>query len=274
MNDLAELGNQGRRLVEQHVPPEALSQAFAIGVALLVIGAVIAVLGARLMRPVLTVAFGVAGAWLAGRLGQRVNVPITVMVVLAALLAGGIGYALHRLWVGLLVAVVASGVALSVFGHQRILPEVQVFQEVHATAAAGEAGTDFTLPTPEEQLAYNHPSPETWARDFWAHLTARDADIRGKMAVIGVGAAVVGLLLGLVATRGALIVCTALVGTSLVMGGLSLVVSEAAPQIHASALESPRLLAWAWAGLLVASVVLQALLNRRPPVRPVLEPAG
>jgi hypothetical protein len=249
-----------------------LPQALAIGIGLLAVGVVIAVLGARLVRPVVTIAFALAGVWLASRFASQINLPVPVTLALVALLVGGFGYVLHRLWVGLFIAAMSAVVALSAFGYRDILPEVPVFQEFHASAAADDTDLDFTLLTPDEQLAYNHPSPETWARDFWAHLSSRHADIRGKMAVIGVGAALAGLLIGLVATRGALIVCTALLGTSLVMSGLSLVVSRTAPEVHASALERPELLAGACVGLLATSIVIQGLLNRRPPDRPVLEP--
>ena len=273
MNDLSELVDQGRMFAEQHVPAEVLSQAVPVGAALLAVGVLISVLGARLVRPVVTLAFAGAGAALAMRYAHLVDVPLPVTGLVAAVVLGGVGYALHRLWVGLLIAVVASSLALSVFGYYRIVPELPAFQETYAPDVAADAAGEFALLDPSGQAEYNFRSPKTWARDFWAHLTSRQADIGGKIAVIVAGAALVGLLFGLLATRGALIACTALVGTSLVMSGVSLLVSRLAPDIHASAVGQPRLVAGAWAGLLLASLVLQALLNRRAAARPVLEAA-
>ena len=273
MYDLSELVDQGRLFAEQHVPAEVLTRVVPVGVAVVAAGVLISVLGARLVRPVLTLAFFGAGAAVAGRYANMVDIPPPVTMLLGGVLLGCFGYVLYRLWVGLLIAGVVVTVAMSVFGYYRILPEVPAFEAIASPTEVDDSAVEFALLEPGEQIEYNQRSPETWARDFWAHLTSRQADIGNKMAVIGAVAALAGLLLGLLATRGALIACTALVGTSLVMSGASLLASRLAPQIYTSALEQPRLVTGAWVGLLIASLVLQGLLNRRPPARPVLEPA-
>ncbi len=279
MTGLNEILEQARLFAEQHVPPEVFSQAVPAAIAVVAVGVLISVLGARLVRPVVTLAFALVGAAAAWRLSQHLappwpaNIPAPVAITLGGLVAGLFGYALHRLWVGLLIAAVSASIALSAFGYYRILPEIPAYQELSNPTLADNDRTEFVLLDAADQAQYAQRDPQTWAKDFWAHLTARHADIGGKTAVVGAGAALVGLLLGLLATRGALILCTALVGTLSVLAGVSVVVARMAPEVHSSALQHPRLIAASWAGLLVCSLVLQGLLNRRPPAHPTLESA-
>lgn len=255
---------QGRIFAEQHIPTEVMTQTVPMGIVILGFGVVLSVMGARLVRPVLTFGLGLAGALAAYRFAYLIDVPVPVTIIATGLIVGGIGFWLHRLWVGIIVAMLASSVALSVFGYYRVLPELDHYAQTHPSSITSTATGEFTLPDPVQQVAYGQPSPKTWAKDFWAHLTASQLDVDKKIAVIGAGAALFGLLLGLLATRGALIVCTALIGTSMVASGLTLIATSVSPETYASALDRPRLLAGAWAGLLCTSLVIQALLNRRP----------
>ena len=93
-------------------------------------------------------------------------------------------------------------------------------------------------------------------------------------AVIGIVAALLGLLLGAVATRPALIVCTALFGTALVGSGLAALAAALVPDHYHSALNHPGWLGGAGAVLLLASLVLQTALTRPPPASPAAAPAS
>jgi len=272
MEGFTQILEQARRFAEQHVPTEALSASVPTALLLISAGVVLGVLGARLIRPLLAVAFGAAGAFAAGRLACAQGLPVPVLAILGAALAGGLGYLLHRLWVGVGVGMLLAVVALSVFGYHRVLPEVVEYQQV--TVVTGVDGVaEFVLPEPPAEGGVVGPGPEQWARDFWAHLTRRHSDVNRQVAAIGTAAALLGLLVGTLATRFALIVSTALVGTSLVASGAALLTAEVFPTVYQSALEQPRMLYGAGGGLLLISVVLQAMLNRRPPQQPALEPA-
>jgi len=272
MNDWRDILDQGRLLVEQHVPTDALPPAVPAAVLVLLLGVGISVLGARLARPVLTTVFGVAGAFLAGRYAWGLDVPTILPVVIAAVVVGGIGYLLYRLWIGVAASVVLVLVAWSIFGYCRIWPEAVSYNETNPIVAPISAGAEFTLPDAVQQQKYNNAKPDEWARDFWAHLTGRQADVQTTVIAIGAAAALVGLLLGVLATRAALIVCTALVGTSLAVAGCLALASVLFPEYCQSALDSPRLLGGAGAGLLASSLLLQALLTRRSPARPATAP--
>ena len=90
MDGWSDIAEQGRRLVEQHLPAEAILPVAPVAIVALLVGVMVAVLGARLARPTLTAGFGLAGAAIAGRLAQQFGLPVfgpllIVSMVLAAL---------------------------------------------------------------------------------------------------------------------------------------------------------------------------------------------
>lgn len=264
MDGFSQALQQGQSFAEQHIPAEVMGQTVPLGIVILGFGVLVSVLGARLVRPVLTLALGLAGALAAYRFAHHLDVPVPVTIIVTGILVGGLGFWLHRFWVGIIVSLLASSVALSVFGYYQVLPELNEYVQTHPGSITSLSIGEFTLPDPAEQGSYSRPSPKTWAKDFWAHLTASQINVDKKIAVIGAGAAIIGLFLGLLATRGALIVCTALIGTSMVASGLTLIATTVSPEAYASALNRPQLLGGAWLGLLCASLIIQALLSRRP----------
>ena len=273
MDGLPEMLEQGRRFAEQHVPPESLPPPVPVALMVLLAGIVIGVLGAKLARPALTAAFGIGGAVAAGELARAFELPLAFTVIIGALLIGVIGFCLHRLWVGLATSFVLVAVVLSIFGYYRILPEAVTFNQTYPAVVSGAADAEFALPDAEQRAEYNRRSPQKWARDFWAHLTHRQADVEERIAVIGAAAALAGLLLGVLATRLAWVACSALVGTSLVASGAMALAATLVPDHYRAALDNPRWLVAAGVGLLLCSLLLQALLNRRSPPRPTTVPA-
>jgi hypothetical protein len=177
MGSLTQILDQVNRFAEQHLPAEALEPVVPAAIMVVATGVVISVLGARLIRPALTAGFGVGGAVAGGQFACATGLPVPVTVVIGALIAGGVGYVLHRLWVGAGAAVVLAILAVSVFGYLRILPEVETFQPEGIAATVEGAAADFELLDPDEQEAYLDQSLGEWARGFWAHLTGQQPDV-------------------------------------------------------------------------------------------------
>ncbi|HUU81939.1 MAG TPA: hypothetical protein VM243_00420 [Phycisphaerae bacterium] len=273
MNGLSQILEQVNRFAEQHVPAEMLQPVVPAAVLLLAVGVVISVLGAKLTRPALTAGFGVCGAMAGGKFACLTGLPVPITVIGAALIAGGVGFLLYRLWIGVGAAIILAVIALSAFGYVRILPELDTFQPAGITAAADGAAVAFELPEPEEQAAYLQESPQEWLHSFWNHVTSRQPSVQTKLATITAGAALLGLLLGAILARPTLILYTSLAGTALVISGLGLLTANLHPELYRSALDHPRLLAGAGIGLLLSSLVLQARLFRRPPAPPPSQPA-
>ncbi len=268
MDGMGELINQGQQLAEQlaeqHVPSAWIANALPVGLVVVAIGIVVSVLGARMIRPALTVVFGIGGAIAAGRFAYAVDVPWPVTVLVSGLIAGLVGHFLHRLWVGAVASLVVASLALSVFGYYEVLPELQAFQANHPAAVSVDSAATFNLLPPEEQAEYSKESVRDWAGGFWNHLNVKQAGVDRRIALIGAIAGLVGLIIGIVATKGALIFGTALMGTSLLATGATMVMGASAPEVYASALASPRLIGGGIASLFLCSLVVQAMLNRRP----------
>lgn len=272
MSGLSQILEQASRFAEQHVPAEAVEPVVPAAILIVAAGVVISVLGAKLIRPTLTAGFGVGGALAGGQFAYLTGLPAPVTVIVAGVLAGGIGYFLHRLWVGVGAAIVLAGIAVAVFGYFRILPEVDTFQPAGTAPTAEGPAADFELLDPGQQEAYLQQSPEKWARQFWTHLTSRQPHVETRLGTIAAAAGLLGLLLGAILTRPTLIMYTSLVGTSLVALGLTVLTARLDPELYRSALDHPRLLAGAGAGLLLLSLVLQGRLYRHPPAPPPSQP--
>jgi hypothetical protein len=272
MNGMSRILEQASRFVEQQLPPEAIQPVVPAAILLIIAGVLVGVLGARLIRPGLTAIFGIGGALAGGQCAHATGLPMPVTVIISGLVAGGIGYALYRLWVGVGAAMVLAGIAVSVFAYQRIAPEVETFESSGVTAAVGDEAAKFAVLDPDEQQDYLTHSPEKWARQFWTHLTGRQSGIGRRLAAIAGAGGLLGLLLGVILTRPTLILYTSFVGTSLVAGGLAVLAARLDVELYRSALASPGLLTGAMASLLLTSLVLQARLYRPPPASPPSQP--
>ena len=236
------------------------------GVVMLIAGLVIGLFGARLVRPALTLGFALAGAAAAGQLAQVLNWPVGLTAGMAAVVVGGFGYLTHRLWVGVSVAVFMAALAIGLFSYYRVLPQIGPFAEQQTalvTTVAPQGG--FTLPDPQQQGAISSGSPQGLARNFWTYLDQQQAGVQRKLVMVGAGAALVGLLLGLVATRWALILCTSLVGTSLISFGGMVLASVFVSDWYAGALEHPIHLSGGWLVVLLALIALQSAQKKRRP---------
>lgn len=264
MNELVSIVQQGQQFFVQHAPAEMLTRAIPAGLALLVVGIGLSVLGAKFARFGLTGAAVILGGWAGMSFGQANGFPPILCVMIGALLVGIIGYQTFRVWVGLGTAAVVTLIAFSVFGHQEIRPYVSEFDQNNPSAAVAAPGsTEFTLPSAVDQQGYLERRPEQWAGQFWSYLEARDPGVtqnaRGLFAV----ALLSGLCVGLLATRWALILSTSLIGTLLVVIGAATVLVKSVPDSLAAFDKNPGLAAAGIAGFLITSLILQSLLSRK-----------
>lgn len=276
MHELTTIGEQLRVFCEQHVPQTWQAQGVPIAILTLIGGVALCVLGAKLARAGLTGVFVLGGAALGGYFARDTGfasgfaMPLCVIIGAAAI--GTIGHLTFRIWVGVISAVVISALALGTFGQQRLLPHVASFdQQYEVVSAEGVSG--FSLPTPEEQQAYLERSPQEWAQNFWAYVSQKDARIPRHAKLIGMVALVTGLLIGLLASRATLILSTALVGTSLVVGSAVTLLSKFVPGSYEALLQRPGLTGVAIGGFLVTSLILQSILTQKGKVPETKAPA-
>lgn len=259
IEQIVDLVTPAFQFIRQHVPTGTLPGGDLVIASLLVLGVLVSTLGAKLAKPVVTLALTGVGAGLAARYGGLLNVPLTATIVVCALVCGTIGLLLFRLWVGVAAAGLAAVIAISIYGSGHVLPHFKTFP----TTAPHTVG-EYVIPDVPAEPRPPLDALREAAGDFRAHLVAQDADVEKYLLLTAAGAGAFGLLIGLLAARFTLVLTTALVGTVLVTTALGLAAQSYWPQAMESFPEHGREVDLAVLGFFVASLVLQSLLTRRP----------
>ncbi|MCH7994395.1 MAG: hypothetical protein IIB57_08120 [Planctomycetes bacterium] len=259
MTELTPIFDQVKAFVEQNASSGVVNHSMLVAVMFLAAGVGLSVLGAKLARPGVVVALGVLGAYGGLIFARESGFSSIVCTAVGAGMVGTIAHLTFRLWVGVAAAVVLSSVALGTFSYQQIVPHVASFQD-SLTTDTGQ----FSLPSPAEQAEYRSRTPQQWANQFWAYVTARDAHVGRNGVLLGAGAALMGLFLGVVAMRWMLILSTSLVGTVFVTAAIGAIVFNLFPSYRSLEVR-PAVLSAGMGGFLVASLILQTMLTRKAP---------
>jgi hypothetical protein len=266
-DQLTQFLDQVQRLWETHVPPEYQVPVLPVAVGSLLLGIGLSVLGAKLARVGVTLGFVAVGVLLASALAPIIHTPVIAVVLIGALLAGGIGYALFRLWVGLAAAAFFAAIAVGTYGSQVVVPRFIEYDPAY------KFNGTFTLPDKAEGDTTSDrvlSDLQTWADDFWLYVQSREVDVNKRIWGMGLGAALIGLVLGMLLPRFTLIVATSMVGTLMVMSGLAGLAAQLHVDLPAAAGQHGRILAVAGIVFLGASLLLQMLLTRKAPPRKVV----
>ena len=262
MNALDQLGEQLRQFAEHHVPTEATVPVFVAGpIVIVAIGLITAVLGAKLARPSLTLAFAIAGAAFGAGVGSSYDISQPLAASIAAVVMGLAGFFLHRLWVGVITCVLFASLATGTYGTHRLIPQIEQYPQPPPEVLA-QAPETFTVPTPQAQDTHLNPQFKTWAKAFWTDANQRDKSLTRDLVLAGATAGVLGLLLGLVAVRMTLILVTSLIGTTLLISGGTALVHEYQPDFYQACVANPSVAGIMGGVCLLASMILQLLLTR------------
>ncbi|MCH7839579.1 MAG: hypothetical protein IID38_05020 [Planctomycetes bacterium] len=276
MTEWTPILDQARLFITQHAPPKLLDETVPLSILFLFLGVGISVLGARLARIGTTLAFAVGGGFLGTYFSHESGFPLPLCVAGAALVIGTIGYQTFRLWVGVMTALVLASFTVGAFSYQQVLPRLAQFEQTVIQTPAG-AESVFVPPSPREQQAYRDRTPGQWLEQFRTFLKQQDARIERNGRTLILASLLTGLCLGVVAVRWALVVTTALIGTSLVVSGISVLLNHFAQQEAYQAFEKhPSIVGMAVGGFLMTSLILQTLLTRPAPLpksRPKPKPA-
>ncbi len=264
MNEVETILEQARLFLVEHAPTDFLRGAVPAALVFLVAGIGLSVLGAKLARFGITSAFVALGGVLGARFGQEMGFHPFICVLGGGFLIGVIAYQTFRLWVGVGAAIVFSSLVLGTFGYQRVVPYVAEFHQV-AQQPAIQSPITMKVPTPLEQQAYRERTPRQWAEEFWAFVTARDANVARNTKALATVALLTGLCMGIVAVRWALILATSLVGTVLVTTAAATLLTRSVPESYQAFQNNPSLVGVGVGGFLVTSLILQTMLSRRSP---------
>jgi hypothetical protein len=287
MTDYSPILENVGELIRQHLPQEIAVPVFTAGpVALAVFGLGMAVLGAKLSRFALTVAFGVVGVGLGIWVCQRADFSMVVGAPVGAIVFGVVGFALRRLWIGAIAAAMLVSIATGGYGYRAVLPHVESIAAMPDWVAPGagqdvadtlgfskSAGTStassgrvssgkYVVPDEQTQQAHLNPAFTDWLDSVWTKATASDVNLKRNMLALAGGVGLFGLLVGLMAPRLTVVLLTSVVGTSMLISGLTAAARHWYPETYEASIQHPQALGVGCSLFLVGSLVLQFLLTR------------
>ncbi len=257
MDALSQLGDQVRMFLDQHVPPVAMVTSAITAV---VIGLGLSVLGAKLARFAMTAVFALGGAAVGALISGEWAVSVPLSMLVGGGFAGVIGFFFHRLWIGLITALLFAGIIGGGVGLRSLAPMLADYEQMPAIVQT-TASSGFSIPDPDTQADYLNPEFRRWAQGFWSYAQGQDLRIQEKLSLVTVGAALVGFLLGALAVRFTLILVTAILGTAMVTSGLAALAQQYQPDLVQASIDHPQIGALAWGIFLVGSLVVQTLLT-------------
>jgi hypothetical protein len=262
MNALEQITQQISSLAEHHLPEEAAVPVFiAAPAALVVLGLLTAVLGAKLARPSIALGFAIGGATIGVVAGQALAVSMPLCAAIGAVVFGISGFVLLRLWVGVATCVLFAAIAAGSYGAHHAMPHLRSYSEP-APPAITTPEYRFSTPEPRVQELHLNPEFNAWLEDLYTHVTSKEVNLERNMVLSAVAAGVFGLLLGLMAVRFTLVILTSVMGTAALIAGASTLLCHHRPELYHAALAHPGALAIACGAFLLGSLVLQALLTR------------
>jgi hypothetical protein len=267
MNDKIQSIQELAETAWYHFPKEHLPNAVFAGGGALLVGVVIAVWGAKLLRPIFALTFVASGAWYGGEVAKQFGISETVGIVIGAIVMGVLGYVLYRLWVAGMSAVLVGLIAISIYASYKVIPHWSAYYQP-------EEVTEF------EVGSADNPQPVGWEsllvslRDFWEYLKQEEADVsRNVTLVLGV-AALVGFFLGLFAERAVTIVWTSALGVVVATAGIVTLCMHARPEWRSRLWEHPQWLLLGLACLWVLALGVQTQGTRRTVAAPAPKPAA
>ena len=276
MDEINQLGEQARMFFEHHVSPEVTVPLFiAMPIGLIVVGLGLAVLGAKMAKPALAIAFTLAGIVGGGLvLGAATGVAPGIGMLIGGLVCGVCGYLLHRLWVGLAAAVLMSMLAGGGYGAQSLVPALQTYDVEFPRMVAGKTD-EFTVPETDREAKVFSTEFQQWVDDagqwgsgFWKHASAGDTGLTRYLPMVAFGAGLFGLVVGLVAPRFMMISLTSVMGVAFMTSGSTALTQRFEPALYASAMGHPWAMWVACGALLLGSLILQTLLTRSDKSKP------
>lgn len=262
MTDFQAMFGQMRVFIEQHAPENIVDQVVPMAIVCLMAGVILCVLGAKISRWGTAAAFAVLGGMGGAYFSKQTGYAFPICAAAGAFTIAIVGYVTFRLWVGVLAALVFSSVALGAFGYHQVLPHLAEFDQVTARPVI-DGPLGFTLPTPDQQEAVENRTPKEWFQQFWQFVSHENVRIEQNAWALGIGAMVIGLCLGVIAMRPALILSSSLIGTAMVVSAIATLWSQLRPGATYQTIEGqPGLFGVLVGGFLVSSLIVQTLITR------------
>ena len=255
---------QRLRELAQQIP---LGPAVGLGIGALLLGAGLLLAGFRFGRVFALLAAGTLGVLLGRAVGSVLNVSTTIAMIATGTVFAIVGLLVYRMVTGLFCAVLFAAIAFAAYADRNLGTELGQLIE-HQLNYRSEYQAQ---PAPQaEPLAAQRPLPAgnlTAMADRWELLRSDLSPLwhqhwKGIVGSTGGGFAL-GVAMGLFASTFAGILTTSILGAFLMFCGASALLAASSPQTLLRLRESPLQLGIAFAGLCVAGVFVQYLIEIR-----------
>ncbi|HNO79323.1 MAG TPA: hypothetical protein PKN33_14835 [Phycisphaerae bacterium] len=263
MNEYANYASKLFEVFRQHLPSEVMATQFPAAIVAIVIGVGVCVLGAKLARWLITIIFASAGMVCGLGLGKALGFSSPISALGGGLALGGVGFSLYRFWVGLMAGAFLSAVALGIVSSQLAFPHLSEFDELQRSSHSAEEVRDFQPGPSDNVLESGWDKLEAYGKRFWDYLNQQESSIRLQTVGWGVGAGLVGMLMGLLLSRITLIVFTAAFGTILISGGIYVLGNRMGMDMLQATRERPAMSGLAILSFFIVSIALQTALTRK-----------
>ena len=264
MSSIQPILQQGQGWLAEQVPANWHASPVLVGIVVMAVGIALAFVGARFARNVTTTFFVLAGVGAGVGFGQTYSYSPALAGLLGAVLLGGIGYLAFRFWVALGLSTVLALLVFLTFGYLRVLPQVTGF-EAHWTQLAGDGATNLHLTGEVAPGSADVGPAHQWWAEFADYVRAHDVDAERVAVALVALAGLLGMLVGLLASRFALIVATSLGGTALLLLGVGTLVGPALSADYRLSAMHVTAAGVVLGAFLATSVFVQTLMTRPQP---------
>lgn len=267
MQQYADYASQLFDVFRQHLPSEVMATQFPAAIVAMLFGVGICVLGAKLARWFITILFASAGLVCGLSIGNAFGFSSPVAALGGGLVLGGVGFSLHRFWVGLLAGAFLSSIALTLVSSQMALPHLLDFVELEKSQHASEVQSgevqDFQPGPGSGAIETGWQKLRGYGDRFESYLKEQQPTLQRNAVLWSVGAGLLGLLMGLFLNRLTLILFTAAFGTILISGGIFVLGNGMGMNLVQASRDRPGMTALAVLSFFVVSVALQTALTKK-----------
>lgn len=263
--EIVDLLTKGASLVREHVPAAYLPTPAWLSAGLIVIGLVLALWGARVLRVAFVVSMAAAGAWAGIAVAQAQQVDLLIGLILGAGLAGLVGHLMYRWWVAVSAGLCAALIVLMMGGQRVWLAEIEAFAAQQQPLIAQDYNNALASASLSEAASPVRPYLAEMGAYFWENR--RNLVIRSGLACSL--AFVLGFGMGLAVPGITTVIGTSLAGIIAVVLGVGTAVTAYRPEwwayvdTHAS-----------WFILATGIILLVSVMTQITQRRPAAAPSG
>jgi len=269
INDISSLLSQVFEFFKNHVPVDQWPYLTYAALTAAVVGLILSLWGARILRLVYVILFMIAGAACGIHVADRTQVDLLIGLVLGAGLLGLIGHLLYRWWVGITAAVCAMLFVALISGPTVIPTELQYFQDQRLGVSAEE----YVLPNASSDSAVQVDMLSQYLSEIYDYFWNQRRKMVVKMGLILGIAGFLGLSIGLVLPRFTTIVGTCLLGVLGLAVGAGILISAYLPGVWAFMIVKSTWFIGAASLYLLGALLFQARSRRLNPMPVQAAPA-